>query len=170
MECVWVCLDSLHRNVVGLPKRRFARVTAEMIVQMLFPCERLQANAARERLIGRMALHVPLQAGIVGEHVVADRAREHATAAGMIGVMRLAVRRQLLRGGKRLAAHLTDERLALVVIAPMHNQLVLVGEHFAAHLARVRRRHQCQIGAGRSVAAAAANAAGAGRRCGRRRR
>lgn len=130
-------------------------MAAEVIVQVLLARERLQADAARERLVGGVALHVPLQAGLVGEHMIADGAREHAAAA-VVGMVRLAVRGQLLRAGERLAAHLADERLALVVVAPVHDQLVFVREHFAAHLARVRRRHQRQpgqigarIGAGR---------------------
>lgn len=112
-----------------------------MIVQMLFARKRLQAHAARKRLIGRMPLHVPLQTRIIRKYMIAHRAREHATTAGMIRMMRLAVRCQLLRGGKRLAAHLTDERLALVVIPPMHNQLILVRKHFAAHFAGMRCRN-----------------------------
>lgn len=112
-----------------------------MIVQVLLARKRLQAHAARERLIGGVPLHVPLQARLVREYMIAYRAREHAAVA-VIGMMRFAVRRQLLRGGERLAAHLTDERFALVVITSVDDELIFVGEHFAAYLARVRRRHQ----------------------------
>lgn len=135
-----------------------------MIIQMLFARKRFLAHRAAERLIGRMAFHVALQTGIVRKHIVAHVAHKHLDT-----VMDLTVRGQIQRGGERLTAHLAHKLLAFVVIAPMHDVLILERKHFAANVARVhsRRRH------GRRVAVIV-NRCGrivvgqiGGRRCGR---
>lgn len=131
---------------VGLPKRCFARMTPEMIVQMLLAGECFQADTACKRFVRRMAFHVPLQAGFVSEHMIANIACEHVVA-----VVSFPVCRQLLGRWKSLAAHLAHERLSLVMVASMHDQLVFVGKHFATHIASMRRGDQRQTGHIRAV-------------------
>lgn len=133
-----------HRECVrkpNLPKRCFTGVTAEVVVEMLFASERFLADAARKRLVGRMAFHVSLQTGIVGEHMIAHIACEHA-----ISVVRFSMRRQLLCRCERLTTHLAHERLSLTMVSSMHDQLVFVSKHFAANIAGMRGRNQRQTG------------------------
>jgi len=80
-----------------------------------------------------MPFHMSLQTCIIGKHIEANNAGEHGTAN-----VDFAMTGQILRCGKALTAHLTHKRLALAVVATVHNQLITKLEHLATNIAHMR--------------------------------
>lgn len=60
-----------------VPEWSLAAVRSKMIIQMFLARKCFLAYRTAERFIGRMAFHVTLQAGIVGENVIANVAHKH---------------------------------------------------------------------------------------------